>query len=109
MPCRNRRRHGPTWRGDKGMYWTRMLVLAAAVTVPWMASAKVLEAGADKQYKQPSEAIAAAANGDTVRISGGQYFDCAVVAVDNLTIEGVGPDAVFTDKTCNGKALLVID
>jgi hypothetical protein len=32
-----------------------------------------------------------------------------VVAVDNLTIEGVGPDAVFTDKTCNGKALLVID
>ena len=88
---------------------TRMLLLAAAITVPWTAFAKVLEVGADKQYKQPSEAIAAASNGDTVRISGGQYFDCAVVGVDNVTIEGVGPDAILTDKTCNGKALLVID
>jgi hypothetical protein len=88
---------------------TRIVVLAVAITVPLMASAKVLEVGADKQYKQPGEAIAAASNGDTVQISSGQYFDCAVVAVDNVTIEGVGPDAILTDKTCNGKALLVID
>ena len=30
----------------------------------------------------------------------GQYFDCAIVKQDNLTIEGVGPDAMLTDKTC---------
>jgi hypothetical protein len=44
-----------------------------------------------------------------VRISAGQYFDCSIVSVDNLTNEGVGPDAVLTDKPCAGKSLLVID
>jgi hypothetical protein len=91
------------------MNWTRMALLAASIAVPLTASAKVLEVGADKQYKQPSEAIAAAAKGDDVKIYGGQYFDCSNVGVDNLTIEGVGPDAVLTDKACGGKALLVID
>ncbi len=40
----------------------------------------------------------------------GQYFDCAVVSADKLTIEGVGDPAtiVMTDKTCQGKALLVV-
>lgn len=87
------------------------LVAAAATAIgtPCAASARVLEVGPDKQFKQPSEAIAAAANGDDVRISSGQYFDCAIVPQSNLTIEGVGPAAVFTDKTCAGKALLVIN
>jgi hypothetical protein len=88
---------------------TLIVAVILAMAAPWCASAKVLEVGADKQYKQPSEAIAAASNGDVVRISGGQYFDCSIVGVDNLTIEGVGPDAIITDKTCGGKALLVID
>lgn len=87
----------------------QLVFLAAAITVPAAASAKVLEVGPDKQYKKPSEAIAAAGNGDDVRIAGGQYFDCAIVKQDGLTIEGVGPDAVMTDATCAGKALLVID
>ncbi len=95
------------------MNWTRMIVIAAAFAVlPVMlpaASAKVLEVGPDKPFKQPSEAIAAADNGDDVRIAGGQYFDCAIVKQDNLTIEGIGPEAVLTDKTCAGKAILVID
>jgi hypothetical protein len=91
------------------MNWTRMALLAASISAPWCASAKVLEVGPDKQYKQPSEAIAAAANGDDVRISPGQYFDCAIVKQNSLIIEGVGPDVILTDKTCAGKALLVID
>ena len=92
---------------------TRTILIAAAVvaplSVPHVASAKVLEVGPDKPFKQPSEAVAVAESGDDVRISGGQYFDCAIVKQDNLTIEGVGPDAVLTDKTCAGKAILVID
>ena len=51
----------------------------------------------------------AARPGDVVHIARGQYFDCAVVSQDRLTIEGDGPDSVLTDKTCGGKALLVID
>jgi hypothetical protein len=70
--------------------------------------ARVLEAGPNRTYKLPSEAIAAAHDGDTVRIDAGEYFDCATVRT-NLTIEGVGPNGstVLTDKTCGGKALLV--
>lgn len=88
---------------------TQTILIAAAMMVPIAASAKVLEVGPDKQFKQPSEAIAAAVNGDDVRIYPGQYFDCAIVKQDNLTIEGVGPNAIITDRICAGKALLVID
>jgi hypothetical protein len=73
------------------------------------ASAKTLEVGPGKSYDQPSAAAAAAQNGDTIRIAPGQYFDCAVLRQNDLTIEGTGPDVVLTDKTCQGKALLVID
>jgi hypothetical protein len=75
------------------------------------AAARTLEAGAGKAYATPSAAINAADAGDTVRISPGQYFDCAVVKPDRVTIEGVGDAAAvaLTDKTCQGKALLVID
>jgi hypothetical protein len=97
------------------MNWTRMVFLVASVALPLTTScatstaAKVLEVGAGKPFNQPSEAIAAAASGDTVRIYPGQYFDCAIVKQNGLTIEGVGSGAVLTDKTCAGKALLVID
>ena len=88
---------------------TRMILIAATIAAhTGMACAKVLEVGPDKPFKQPSEAIAAAGSGDDVRIAAGQYFDCAVVKQDNLTIEGIGPDAVLTDKTCAGKGILVI-
>jgi hypothetical protein len=75
------------------------------------AGAATLSAGPGKRYGTPSAAIAEAEPGDTVAIYPGQYFDCAVVTVPRLTIEGVGDPAsvVLTDKTCQGKALLVID
>ena len=83
--------------------------LLAPLLLPASAHARVLEVGPNQQYKQPSEAVAAAVPGDAVRIQPGQYFDCAIVRQDNLTIEGAGPGVVLTDKTCGGKALLVID
>ena len=61
-------------------------------------------------FKLPSAGIAAAHDGDTVRVAAGEYFDCAFVRANNLVIEGTGPEAsaVLTDKTCGGKGLLVI-
>jgi hypothetical protein len=77
---------------------------------PRLALARTLEVGPGKAYKQPSEAVAAAADGDRIVIAPGEYFDCAVVRANNLTIEGSDPagTAVMTDKVCQGKALLVI-
>lgn len=82
-----------------------LAVLAAA-----SAQARTLEAGAGKQYPTPSAAIAAAESGDNVAIYPGQYFDCAVMQKNNVTVEGVGKaeQIVMTDKACEGKALLVI-
>ena len=73
------------------------------------AGARVLSVGAGQEFKTPSAAVAAAHPGDTVHVATGQYFDCATVKQDNLTIEGDGAGSVMTDKTCGGKALLVID
>ena len=90
--------------------WPPLLLacLALALAVP-PAAARVLEVGETRAFKTPSEAIRAARDGDRVVIDAGEYFDCAVVAASNLTIEGAAPDggAVLTDKTCQGKALLV--
>ena len=84
-----------------------LLLFALAFAAP--AAAHTLQVGPDKPYKLPSAAIKDAKDGDTIRIAAGEYFDCAVVPVNNLVIEGTGPDAsaVLTDKTCAGKALLV--
>jgi hypothetical protein len=87
-----------------------LFAFALAASVPLGAAAKTLEVGDGKPYKNPSDAIAAAADGDTIQIGAGEYFDCATVSADKLTIEGTAPDAAasMTDKTCGGKALLVI-
>ena len=83
---------------------TGFVALAAAGA----AQAATLEVGPDKPFRQPSDAVAAARPGDTVSIAPGQYYDCAIVRKDNLTIEGAAPGVVLTDTTCEGKALLVI-
>jgi hypothetical protein len=93
---------------------TTAIMLAAAIGIGSLAAcgpvaARTLEVGPGKVYKMPSDAAAAAGNGDRIVIDAGQYFDCAVLRADNLTIEGSDPagGAVLTDKTCQGKALLV--
>ena len=51
------------------------LFLALGAGSPAMA--RTLQVGADKEYKEPSKAAAAARDGDTVVIDPGEYFDCA--------------------------------
>ncbi len=90
----------------------RFLTLAAiAAALPMLAQARTLEVGKGKEFSMPSAAIAVAHDGDHVEIQPGEYFDCAVVLPNDLVIEGVGDPAsvVMTDKTCQGKALLVTD
>ena len=88
-----------------------LAVGAPALLACAAAHARTLEVGAGHPYATPSAAIAAAGAGDHVMISPGQYFDCAVVTADGVTIQGVGDASkvVLTDKTCQGKALLVVD
>ena len=84
------------------------LVALALLTVS--VQARTLEVGQGKTYPLPSDAAAAAQAGDTIAITPGQYVDCAVITKNDVTVEGVGdPEKiVMTDKTCEGKALLVI-
>ncbi|HTZ72004.1 MAG TPA: right-handed parallel beta-helix repeat-containing protein [Acetobacteraceae bacterium] len=86
-------------------------VVLCAVLAAAAARADTLNAGPGKRYASPSAAIKDAEPGDTVAIYPGQYFDCATVRTPRLTIEGVGnaADVVLTDKTCDGKAILVLD
>ena len=80
-----------------------------ALIVGNSARAATLEVGPGKEYAKPSTAIAAAKPGDTIDIAPGQYYDCADIRQDNLTVEGAGPGVVLTDTTCKGKALLITD
>ena len=83
--------------------------LLAALLAPLGVQAKTLEVGQGKQFPAPSAAVAAAQEGDKVAIYPGQYFDCAVITKNNVTLEGVGDwtQIVITDKACQGKALLI--
>jgi pectate lyase len=85
-------------------------VAVLAIFAATSANARTLEVGEGKAYPAPSAAIAAAQPGDTVSIYPGQYFDCAIITKNNMTLQGVGDaeKVVMTDKACEGKALLVI-
>lgn len=86
------------------------ILFAAALSVLVTgASAKTLEVGADKEYKLPSAAAAAAREGDRIVIQPGEYFDCATLGANNLVVEGVGDadKVVLTDKVCGGKGMFI--
>jgi len=97
------------------MVWRKATPLALlalallALTIGNSVRAATLEVGPGKKYDKPSAAIAAAQPGDAIDIAPGQYYDCAVIRQDNLTVEGTGPGVVLTDTTCNGEALLITD
>lgn len=80
-----------------------MMLLAA---VP--ARARTLAVGPDQEFDKPSLAIAAAAEGDTVMIEPGTYYDCATWAANSITVAGRAPGVVLTDTMCGAKAILVI-
>lgn len=83
--------------------------IAAALLLPALAQARVLEVGEGREFSLPSAAVQAARAGDTVRLQPGEYFDCATLSQAKLTFEGVGDASkvLLTDKTCGGKALLI--
>jgi hypothetical protein len=68
----------------------------------------ILEVGPGRSFKLPSQAAFMARNDDTVVIAPGEYDDCAVWHANRLTIAAQGPGVVFTGKTCEGKAIFVI-
>ncbi len=70
--------------------------------------ADVLHVGPNSKLKQPSEALLAATDGDTIEIEAGEYFDCGRVNADHLTIVGLDEGITFSDTTCDGKAELVV-
>jgi hypothetical protein len=86
----------------------RTLALCVSVVVVHPAAARVLDVGAGQTYDVPSAAAAVAQDGDTVTISPGTYYDCALWRASRLTIAGTGPDVVITDRACAGKAAFVI-
>ncbi len=82
------------------------LALALVASPCW---ARTLTVGAGQQYQNFYDAIQATSDGDTVLLQPGDYFECAVIGRSHLTIAGAAPGVVITDKTCQGKALLVVD
>ena len=84
-----------------------LAVLACGVAT--CASAAVLEVGPGKKFAMPSGAIAAAKDGDTVRVAAGVYEDCASIRRNRFTLEAADGEVVMKDRTCAGKAILVID
>jgi len=72
------------------------------------ALAKTLLVGQSQAFKSPSQAAATAKAGDIIRIAPGTYFDCAVWAASNITIEAAGSHVLLTDKVCEGKAIFVV-
>jgi nitrous oxidase accessory protein NosD len=85
-----------------------LLFAAIGLLIAQAAAARTIAVGPGHDYALPSAAVAAAADGDTIAVDPGNYFDCAIVKANRLTIEGSGPGVVMTDKTCEGKAILVI-
>ena len=82
------------------------IVCALAAASP--AGARVLNVGADRALKTPSEAATVAAAGDIVRIDPGTYVDCAFWRASRLLIEAAGPGVRIEGKVCGEKAIFVI-
>ncbi len=70
-------------------------------------AARTLTVGAGGSFATLSAAAGTAGPGDRVEIGPGTYYDCAVLRADGLLVEGAGPQTRLTDKTCEGKAILV--
>ena len=87
-------------------------VLLAAVLLAAPAQAASLTVGPGRAFSTPGAAAQAAQDGDTIAIDPGEYYDCAILNRDHLTIAGTGPitgaGVVITDTTCQNKALFIV-
>lgn len=80
---------------------TRLAVLTGLFVIGALAAqARTIEVGADKAYKLPSLAAAAARDGDTVKIYPGEYFDCAVWQANKLVVEATGVTHLRNEVPC---------
>jgi hypothetical protein len=84
-------------------------LIVALAAVPMNAEARNLEVGPGKEFALPSQAAVAARDGDVVHIGPGNYIDCAIWSQNGLTIEATGGGVVLSDKSCDGKAIFVIN
>ena len=84
----------------------RLVLLAMLAAAP-AALGATLEVGPGRAIVSPAAAVAVAADGDIVLIDAGEYYECLRLRTDGVTIEGSGAGAVFTDTTCDGKAIIV--
>jgi hypothetical protein len=67
-----------------------------------------LRVGPDADWHSLGEALAKAHDGDTISLAPGEYYECAQIRVRDLVLQGAGDTTFITDKTCDGKGLLVV-
>jgi hypothetical protein len=87
------------------------LLFVAAATLQSNVQRRTLHVGPDKTFARPSEAAAAAQDGDIVEIDAAVYAgDVAVWEASNLTLRGVGgrPQLKANGASAQGKATWVI-
>ncbi|HEY2133945.1 MAG TPA: hypothetical protein VGH36_13405 [Acetobacteraceae bacterium] len=84
-----------------------VIVVAGMTAFAGPVVARTVPAGPARELKTPSAALAAAEDGDIVLIDPGEYFDCLSIQRNRVTIAGAGAGVVFTDRTYEGKALVV--
>ncbi|MBE0643184.1 MAG: T9SS type A sorting domain-containing protein [Bacteroidetes bacterium] len=84
-------------------FWLLTLLL-----LPFFLNARVLEVGSGRAMTLPSQAAAAAQDGDTVLIDAGSYTDACRWTASDLLIRGVGGFAHVRDKTYGGKGIWVL-
>jgi hypothetical protein len=98
-----------TRRGWAALSSGAAMLAVALGAVPVASAGVTFAVGPGQAYTAPSQVAAKVADGDRVEIAPGIYYDCAIWRASDLTIEGTGPGVVLTDKTCAGKAIMVID
>lgn len=78
-----------------------------AWAAPAFAEGRVLRVGPGEALALPSQAAAAARDGDRVTIAPGTYRDCAIWRARDVTVEATGGPVVITGPVCDGKGLFV--
>jgi hypothetical protein len=86
-----------------------LLMLMQMLPTALSAQPRILYVGPNRAFHMPSEAAAAARQGDVIRIAPGTYEDCAVWRADGLVIEGEDAERVIIgNRTCLGKGVFVV-
>ncbi len=83
-------------------------ILMVLLTAAGITSADTLKVGPGEKFAKPSQAFAAAAEGDVIEIAAGEYRgDVAIIQTNKLLIRGMGrqPVKIPADgKNAGGKA-----